>query len=151
MSRKSLFILLCVGVIVRSTPAQDYLRSRYTSRGLRDANSDLPTPYDVVDIGRDDDLPRYREDFERKTYSERTQQRDLVAPPRTVRFYRDDDRPASRPAEFYDDRVPERDQQRHRDDRHTTNRHDVRRPVADRDDINRFPRKPIFNESIRHA
>ena len=128
MNRQFLFALLCVGVIVRSSPAQDYLRSRYYSKARA---NDLTI--------RNELQPRYRDDFEiDSSYTNRTTA-NRESPPRTVTFYRNENRPASRSLTTADRRSYDRDQRHYASDQYSANRYAENRLVANRYAEVRYP------------
>lgn len=139
MNRHILFALLCVGVIVRSSPAQDYLRSRYYSKARA---NDLTI--------RNELQPRYRDDFEiDSSYTNRTTA-NRESPPRTVTFYRNENRPASRSLPIDDRRSYDRDQRHYASDQYTANRNAENRLVANRYPEVRYPESRYVPHANRY-
>ncbi len=108
MHRRILFVVLCLGVIARSLPAQDYVRSQYRTVGRSTDLIDNRGRYDNFEDcdstqmeRRLDTQRRYRPDSSTNKYTSNVDARDRYhsprreTPARTVTFYRDADRYAT--------------------------------------------------------
>lgn len=139
MIRKVLFALLCTGVIVRSSPAQEYLRSRY---GSNVRTNDLTIRKEIQ--------PRYRDDFDIDSdYTDRTT-RNRQSTPRTVTFYRNEDRAVPRTLTNADRRFYDRVQRQYSSEQDAPERYAENRLVANRYVDERYPESRYIPHGNRY-